>query len=292
MRTALFMPTHRRPIGYVFQEASLFPHLSVRRNLEFGLKRTPVAERRVRIGTDHRPAGHRPFARPPTGTALRRRAPAGGHRPRPGRQSAPAADGRTAGGAGSGAQGRNPALSGTATRRTGDSGALRQPLARRGGAAGRPCGVPGSRSGARRGAAERNPHPAGFAAGSPGRGGGRARRPRGRPRRGLSLDRGEHSGRTAGGVPQRAPCRRADPGAHSRPRREPRPATAGTVEHPERAASPRSGRAGRSRPGAGAGATRPGRAAPSCWPASPSARWRTWVSRPASRCTRRSRAWR
>ncbi|MBS1247706.1 MAG: modC [Proteobacteria bacterium] len=43
----LFMPTHRRPLGYVFQEASLFPHLSVRRNLEFGLKRTPVAERQV-----------------------------------------------------------------------------------------------------------------------------------------------------------------------------------------------------------------------------------------------------
>ena len=43
----LFVPTHQRPLGYVFQEASLFPHLSVRRNLEFGLKRTPVAERRV-----------------------------------------------------------------------------------------------------------------------------------------------------------------------------------------------------------------------------------------------------
>jgi molybdate transport system ATP-binding protein len=35
-----FVPTHRRPIGYVFQEASLFPHLSVRRNLAFGAKRT------------------------------------------------------------------------------------------------------------------------------------------------------------------------------------------------------------------------------------------------------------
>jgi molybdate transport system ATP-binding protein len=31
-----FVPTHRRPLGYVFQEASLFPHLSVRRNLLFG----------------------------------------------------------------------------------------------------------------------------------------------------------------------------------------------------------------------------------------------------------------
>ncbi|MCX8085550.1 MAG: molybdenum ABC transporter ATP-binding protein [Rhodocyclaceae bacterium] len=34
-----FLPTHRRPIGYVFQEASLFPHLSVRGNLEYGMKR-------------------------------------------------------------------------------------------------------------------------------------------------------------------------------------------------------------------------------------------------------------
>jgi molybdate transport system ATP-binding protein len=33
---ASFLPTHRRPIGYVFQEASLFPHLSVRRNLLYG----------------------------------------------------------------------------------------------------------------------------------------------------------------------------------------------------------------------------------------------------------------
>jgi len=31
--------THRRPIGYVFQEASLFPHLSVQDNLGYGLKR-------------------------------------------------------------------------------------------------------------------------------------------------------------------------------------------------------------------------------------------------------------
>jgi molybdate transport system ATP-binding protein len=33
---ALFRPTHRRPVGYVFQEASLFPHLSVKNNLLYG----------------------------------------------------------------------------------------------------------------------------------------------------------------------------------------------------------------------------------------------------------------
>ena len=37
------LPTHQRPIGYVFQEASLFPHLSVLGNLEFGKKRTSTA---------------------------------------------------------------------------------------------------------------------------------------------------------------------------------------------------------------------------------------------------------
>ncbi|MDR2032556.1 MAG: molybdenum ABC transporter ATP-binding protein [Azoarcus sp.] len=34
-----FLPTHKRPLGIVFQEASLFPHLSVRENLEYGMKR-------------------------------------------------------------------------------------------------------------------------------------------------------------------------------------------------------------------------------------------------------------
>jgi molybdate transport system ATP-binding protein len=41
----VFVPTHRRALGYVFQEASLFAHLSVRANLEFGMKRVPARER-------------------------------------------------------------------------------------------------------------------------------------------------------------------------------------------------------------------------------------------------------
>ncbi|MDP2830011.1 MAG: molybdenum ABC transporter ATP-binding protein [Sulfuricellaceae bacterium] len=41
------LPTHERALGYVFQEASLFPHLSVEDNLNFGLKRTPAANRQV-----------------------------------------------------------------------------------------------------------------------------------------------------------------------------------------------------------------------------------------------------
>lgn len=43
----IFVPTHRRALGYVFQEASLFPHLNVRGNLEYGWKRVPAAERRI-----------------------------------------------------------------------------------------------------------------------------------------------------------------------------------------------------------------------------------------------------
>lgn len=44
---ARWVPTHRRALGYVFQEASLLPHLSVCANLEFGFKRIGPAERRV-----------------------------------------------------------------------------------------------------------------------------------------------------------------------------------------------------------------------------------------------------
>lgn len=44
-----FVPTHKRPLGYVFQEASLFLHLSVRANLEYGYKRIKAADRRVQL---------------------------------------------------------------------------------------------------------------------------------------------------------------------------------------------------------------------------------------------------
>jgi molybdate transport system ATP-binding protein len=41
------VPPERRRLGYVFQEGRLFPHLSVRGNLTYGLKRAPAAERRI-----------------------------------------------------------------------------------------------------------------------------------------------------------------------------------------------------------------------------------------------------
>ncbi len=46
-RQQLFLPPHKRSLGYVFQEASLFDHLSVRGNLEYGLKRVPPSQRRI-----------------------------------------------------------------------------------------------------------------------------------------------------------------------------------------------------------------------------------------------------
>ena len=41
------LAAHRRSLGYVFQEANLFPHLTVRGNLEYGYKRLPAAGRRL-----------------------------------------------------------------------------------------------------------------------------------------------------------------------------------------------------------------------------------------------------
>ncbi|MBT2341318.1 MULTISPECIES: molybdenum ABC transporter ATP-binding protein [Pseudomonas] len=45
----VFVPPHQRALGYVFQEASLFAHLSVRNNLAFGFKRIAPRQRRVRM---------------------------------------------------------------------------------------------------------------------------------------------------------------------------------------------------------------------------------------------------
>ncbi|PRC92198.1 molybdenum ABC transporter ATP-binding protein [Solimicrobium silvestre] len=45
----IFLAAHQRSVGFVFQEASLFTHLSVQGNLEFGLRRIPVAEQKVSL---------------------------------------------------------------------------------------------------------------------------------------------------------------------------------------------------------------------------------------------------
>jgi molybdate transport system ATP-binding protein len=41
------LPPERRRLGYVFQESRLFPHMSVRANLTYGMRRTPPAQRRI-----------------------------------------------------------------------------------------------------------------------------------------------------------------------------------------------------------------------------------------------------
>lgn len=40
-----WLPTHKRPLGYVFQEASLFPHLTVMGNLRYGMRRVSCEPR-------------------------------------------------------------------------------------------------------------------------------------------------------------------------------------------------------------------------------------------------------
>lgn len=48
--TKHWLPTHRRPIGYVFQEPSLFPHLDVMGNLRYGMRRVATGQH---VGLDH-----------------------------------------------------------------------------------------------------------------------------------------------------------------------------------------------------------------------------------------------
>jgi molybdate transport system ATP-binding protein len=49
--TGHFLPTHKRRIGYVFQEPRLFPHLSVKANLLYGWYLSPREERRETLTT-------------------------------------------------------------------------------------------------------------------------------------------------------------------------------------------------------------------------------------------------
>jgi molybdate transport system ATP-binding protein len=45
----VFVPTHQRPLGYVIQDAALFAHLDVQRNLVYGMKRVPAAQRLIPV---------------------------------------------------------------------------------------------------------------------------------------------------------------------------------------------------------------------------------------------------
>lgn len=43
----IFVPTYRRSLGFVFQDARLFPHLNVTKNLAFGMKRVKEAKKQI-----------------------------------------------------------------------------------------------------------------------------------------------------------------------------------------------------------------------------------------------------
>lgn len=45
----VFLPPHKRPVGFVFQDVCLFKHLNVRRNIEYGMKRVPQAQRTISL---------------------------------------------------------------------------------------------------------------------------------------------------------------------------------------------------------------------------------------------------
>ena len=45
----LHVPPERRRMGYIFQDGRLFPHLSVRSNLTYGMRLTPVRDRHVAL---------------------------------------------------------------------------------------------------------------------------------------------------------------------------------------------------------------------------------------------------
>ena len=43
----IFLPVEQRHVGVVFQEARLFPHLTVTQNLKYGMKRSHLSRRRI-----------------------------------------------------------------------------------------------------------------------------------------------------------------------------------------------------------------------------------------------------
>lgn len=49
--SGIFLPAHRRPVGLVFQDYALFPHLTVREQLALALGHRPPAERPARIAS-------------------------------------------------------------------------------------------------------------------------------------------------------------------------------------------------------------------------------------------------
>ena len=72
------VPAERRRIGYVFQNARLFPHLNVAGNLRYGAKRARATAPFIRFEEVVALLGLEPLLDAPHAPALRRRAAAGG----------------------------------------------------------------------------------------------------------------------------------------------------------------------------------------------------------------------
>ena len=105
----VFVPAHRRRIGYIFQEGRLFPHLSVRQNSAVRtLVRAALPHASGPVRRHRRAARRRAAARPPAGPVVRRRKAARRDRPRSVGEPARAADGRALGLARRRPQGRDP----------------------------------------------------------------------------------------------------------------------------------------------------------------------------------------
>ncbi|MEL6378340.1 MAG: ABC transporter ATP-binding protein [Pseudomonadota bacterium] len=56
------VPPEERPVGFVFQDYVLFPHLTVAQNIRFGLRDLPMAEREARVQSQLDQLGIRRFA--------------------------------------------------------------------------------------------------------------------------------------------------------------------------------------------------------------------------------------
>ena len=81
-RHGVDLPARRRRIGYVFQEARLFPHLSVAQNLRYGQRFTPAGRRFVDFDAVTALLGPGAAAGAPAGQSFRRREAARRDRPR------------------------------------------------------------------------------------------------------------------------------------------------------------------------------------------------------------------
>ncbi len=46
---SIFLPPEKRNVGLVFQDYALFPHLTVKKNIEFGLKKLAIEDKKLRL---------------------------------------------------------------------------------------------------------------------------------------------------------------------------------------------------------------------------------------------------